>query len=438
MKKKEWNEGLNNLAPDIVENYIEQKEKFAKMNNSRDNLIHIVATVACLFFVVSSIVVGILVDDKIPTWENAQYSAEDIARMFNTANLEYDGVTNTYTNVYVPDSKYLYIDEIPKDEYLGIYQYNNVEKELNKNEFKSFIDGILPELSSSIGIETPSYKILEEKNYENIYFLDTDLDIIGDKYRIIFEQGSKHYWFHISCRSESDRKIIFDGETIQIDQSLSDEEIIESIESIKNNLFDILNVSFSDTKIIRKFDEYSEHNANFIYIYFYNEEDHFLNSMSDYKISDYICIAFDNTMNYAGDIVSDRILSVASIQYYKRRYDIQKTYPLIGNAKKISLQDAEKLLYKGYVFGGHSCPLCMATQEKISFRGYDYVDIEYVFGYVNKTAKTRIAIPFYAFYKKIGTAKNGNEIYAKTYVSAIELKGYEEYFESQKSKHSQS
>ena len=138
MKKKEWNEGLNNLAPDIVENYIEQKEKFAKMNNSRDNLIHIVATVACLFFVVSSIVVGILVDDKIPTWENAQYSAEDIARMFNTANLEYDGVTNTYTNVYVPDSKYLYIDEIPKDEYLGIYQYNNVEKELNKNEFKSF------------------------------------------------------------------------------------------------------------------------------------------------------------------------------------------------------------------------------------------------------------------------------------------------------------
>ena len=79
----------------------------------------------------------------------------------------------------------------------------------------------------------------------------------------------------------------------------------------------------------------------------------------------------------------------------------------------------------------------MAEQEKVSFKGYDFVDMEYVFGYVNKTAKTQIAIPFYAFYKKIGTAKNGNEIYAKTYVGAIELKGYEEYFESQKSKHSQ-
>ena len=161
-------------------------------------------------------------------------------------------------------------------------------------------------------------------------------------------------------------------------------------------------------------------------------------NVNEIKISDYICIAFDNTMNYAGDIVSDRILSVASIQYYKRRYDIQKTYPLIGNAKKISLQDAEKLLYKGYVFGGHSCPLCMAEQEKISFRGYDYVDIEYVFGDDKGNINGRTAIPFYAFYKKIGTAKNGNEIYAKTYVAAIELKGYEEYFESQKSKHSQS
>ena len=233
MKKKEWNEGLNNLAPDIVENYIAQKETFTKINNPRDNLIHIVATVACLLFVVSSIVVGILIDDKIPTWENAQYSAEDIAEMFNDRN--YDG-TNTYIDISVPDSKYLYIDEIPKDEYLGIYQYNYVENEVNKNEFKSFIDGILTKLSSSIGIETPNYKIPEEKNYENIYFLDTDLDIIGDKYRIIFEQGSKHSGFRFSGCSGTDRKIIFDGETIQIDQSLSDEEIIESIKSIKNNL----------------------------------------------------------------------------------------------------------------------------------------------------------------------------------------------------------
>ena len=44
-------------------------------------------------------------------------------------------------------------------------------------------------------------------------------------------------------------------------------------------------------------------------------------------------------------------------------------------------------------------------------------------------------VPFYAFYKKIGTAENGNICYAKTYVAAIEVSGYKEYFESQKNYH---
>ena len=44
-------------------------------------------------------------------------------------------------------------------------------------------------------------------------------------------------------------------------------------------------------------------------------------------------------------------------------------------------------------------------------------------------------MPFYAFYKKIGTAKNGNTIYAKTYVCAIETSGLDEYFEAQSKNH---
>ena len=99
----------------------------------------------------------------------------------------------------------------------------------------------------------------------------------------------------------------------------------------------------------------------------------------------------------------------------------------------ITLDQAEELLYKGYVFGGHSCELCMLMQEKVSFEGYDYVDVEYQ--YDNEEHPT-VAIPFYAFYKNIGTAQNGNTIYAKTLVCAIELSGYNEYFESQIEKHS--
>ena len=129
----------------------------------------------------------------------------------------------------------------------------------------------------------------------------------------------------------------------------------------------------------------------------------------------------------------------ASVYYFKNRSNIGDIqYDAVANARRISVSEAEALLYNGYVFGGHSCPLCMLAQDKIDFEGYDFVDIEYVFEYSNKNGTPSIGIPFYAFYKNIGTSENGNTIYAKTYVPAIEVSGYEEYFESQKGKHQNS
>ena len=52
-----------------------------------------------------------------------------------------------------------------------------------------------------------------------------------------------------------------------------------------------------------------------------------------------------------------------------------------------------------------------------------------------KHSKKILFIPFYAFYKNIGRSENGNLIYAKTYVPAIEVSGYKEYFESQEANH---
>jgi len=74
-------------------------------------------------------------------------------------------------------------------------------------------------------------------------------------------------------------------------------------------------------------------------------------------------------------------------------------------------------------------------QDKVDFEGYDYTGFEYVFGYDYENDCKKEGIPFYTFYKKIGKSENGNTIYAKTYVPAIEVKGYKEYFESQKEKH---
>jgi hypothetical protein len=112
-------------------------------------------------------------------------------------------------------------------------------------------------------------------------------------------------------------------------------------------------------------------------------------------------------------------------------------YSMITATERISLEEAEALLYNGYVFGGHSCPLCMAEQEKVDFEGYDFVSMEYLFRYYYNADREvpSTGIPFYAFYKKIGTAPNGNLIYAKTYVPAIPVSGYTEYFEKQKENH---
>ena len=129
------------------------------------------------------------------------------------------------------------------------------------------------------------------------------------------------------------------------------------------------------------------------------------------------------------------IFAVSTVTYRKHRAGVSNMFQHITNAKMISLEDAEVLLYNGYVFGGHSCSLCMAMQDKISFYGYDFVDIDYLTGNISQDSEEVFCIPFYAFYKEIGTSENGNLIYAKTYVPAIEVSGYKEYFESQKANH---
>lgn len=429
MNQEEWNEGLNHLDSDIVEEYVSKKERLTQENKMPKHFwLWVGAVAACLVLIIG---VGVaLQEDKppIPTWDNAMYSAEELAEMFN--NKTYDAVgISYYTKVYVPDSKYLYIDPIPEDEYLGIYQ-NSVQKmELNENKLRVFVDGILPKLANSLGVIVPFYEIEQP-----IFSHDSiETKIENGNYRIYFTQTEALNMVRLSNRRD-DRRIVLDGETVQIDQRLSDEEILQSLESVKNKLFDIFGVSFPDAKIVRRYDDYQQNGATSIAVYFYDESAHAMNSYGNLMRSR-ISIEFDNFESYEGDIVSNSILTQAVIYYDQFRNDLEVEYPQIANAKKITLAEAEALLYNGYVFGGHSCPLCMAAQEKVNFEGYDFVDIEYMWGYDKQTYKPTVAIPFYAFYTEIGTARNGNLIYAKTYVAAIEVSDYESYFERQKAKH---
>lgn len=432
MKKEEWNEALNHLDSNLVEKYVRQKDKLRQNDKKGKGIwIRFGAIAACFALIFGA--VQIIPSMKkntlpiVPTWDTAYYSAEDVANVFDFMK-NYDSATNAYTKIYVPDEKYLYTNSVIDDEYLSVYQRMKAAKALSRLEFQFFIDAILPKLSDSLDVHKPNYKITEEN------------DILGNRLFARADVGPYHIWtYQNSARNsfnfrKNEGEIIMDGEAVRIDQRLSDEEILESLQSIKNKLFSIFNVSFSDVKVIRRFDSYSKNGAETVYIYFYDESAHYLNSTASKPISDYICISFDNAMNYSGDIVSDDILKICEISYSKLRISVDNEYLLVMRAKKISISDAEALLYNGYVFGGHSCRLCMEEQDKVSFKGYDFVGIEYVFGY-NNTGEPSDIIPFYAFYKNIGTSKNGNTIYAKTYVPAVEVRGLEAYFQNQISKH---
>lgn len=67
MKKKEWNEGLDNLDPDLVEKYVLQKDKLKQKNESRKSLwLRLGAIAACLLLIVSAVIVVPMLLDNAP------------------------------------------------------------------------------------------------------------------------------------------------------------------------------------------------------------------------------------------------------------------------------------------------------------------------------------------------------------------------------------
>ncbi len=423
MKENEFLDGINNIDADIVEHFISMDNRLKRKASKRSIWVRVGALAAC-FALIASIILSVI-SNIVPTWNSAHYSASDIAKLFSAIK---DGETNAYTKVYVSEEEYLYIDEIPDEEYYPIYKYSPSGKALSKKELKKFAGGFLSRLSKSLNTDIPEYKIKTWRDSKELY---ADADMGEYSINLSQEKTLNSFWFSNYYGDDNNCEIVLDGETVQIDQRLSDEEILKSLESIKNKLFDIFGVSFKDAKIVRRFGRSLTYGADWIYIYFYNEDAHPLNKYMTKPVSDRIQIMFDNFKNSSGDIVSDSILTDACIYYFENRAAASTTHDHIANAKRISLEEAEELLYKGYVFGGHSCPLCMAAQDKISFEGYDFVDIEYL----ANTYETTTVLPFYAFYKKIDTTSSGTIVYAKTYVPAIQVYGYEEYFESQASNH---
>ncbi len=434
MKSEVWNLGMNHIDPVLVEEHLEQKEKYTKARMRR-RLIGW-ASAACAVLVAVAVVLPWLTLPDVPVWDDAVYTAEDIGALFGGMNMDAIS-TNAYTKVYVPNSERLPITEMLDNEYLGVYQYDAPRLQImNTSKFTQRIDDILPKLAASLNIAQPEYEI-DAEQYELFAKANTNSHLI------MAEMMPELFYFVFSTPSGRGH-LVLDDETVLLDQNLSDDEIITALHGVKEKIFDIFDVSFSDVKIVRKYDSYRTDGAAWVYVYFYDQAAHPLNiglsqSAAEnvmHPVSDYIEICFKNQQSASEEEHGNSVLYDASVMYYDFTQKPEDTYRHIADVKKITLEQAEALLYRGYVFGGHSCPLCMAAQDKVSFEGYDHVGLEYIFGYDDADNTRTLGIPFYAFYKQIGTAQNGNIIYAKTYVPAIEISGCEEYFESQSAQHS--
>ncbi len=349
-------------------------------------------------------------DPDSPDFKDPAFTAAEIGALFDEQKLE-GALTNAYVKIAVPSEdelKYRCMP-VPQSDTVGIYKIHT--ENVNKAENDPFtMEQFWNKVCAGLGVKT-----------------DERGEWHGDDLYIRFSDN-EHYFstFSFGCYTGGvNKKLTFDGIGITVDQTMSDEEMKDSLKPIRDKLCDTFNADLPDIYIERRYGEYGQYGCEDLTVTFYNAK----NSGVDINIcgfcSDMIRINFTNRENYDGAVVSRDVLTRAQVQYYHFHCEPEAICEHTGDARLISIEEAEELLYKGYVFGGHCCPLCMAQQEKISFENYDKVGIVYFKG-----------VPFYAFFKNLHCdTQNGNAVYARTLVAAVEISGYEEYFESQKEFH---
>ncbi len=324
--------------------------------------------------------------------------------------------TTSYQKTYVPDVKYLYIKPIPEDKYVTVYEYfpANKKKHPAEQELRAIAEKYLPKFSEATGIPTPEYII---RTYAED---DISVDV---------STGEKNTYFYISdsmlnfgksfIYTENDVPLTLYGEIVAIDQTKSDEEIIASLLGVKEKLGKLFETTFVDPKITRRYSSYSTNGVEWIDVFFKSNDN-----------SGTLQITFDNFSNHADDIQSSTVLYNASIYYFPASSDDNSRTKSTMQMELIPLQKAEEYLRKGYVLSMGGCSLCQAAQTPVDFTEYDYVGISYA-------TRNNKNIPYYEFYKNIGTSVNGNMTFAYTYVPAVEVEGYEEYFVNKHNNHKQ-
>ena len=356
-----------------------------------------------------------------PIFNGPVFSAKELADKTSLKTLE--GGTKIYTTMYAPSLDGLDYNclPVPASGTVGIYE-RRVDGTANESEAKAFINKYLPRVLQNLGVSA-NYEI----RYEEFSGSESYEALISRDERNFFISASSNSTFsYVSFSRYYDdyKPIKFGGIDLSVDRRQTDEQIISSLQPLRALLCEQFDADLPDMLIIRSYSDYTETDMSFFTVYMYDKTKNVTDIRYDID-SDCVILQFRNYRQTDSSVVSDGVLTNAKLMFYRYNKPAEEVYVKTAETRLISIEEAEELLHKGYVFGGHACPLCMAEQQDVSFDEYDKVGLVYTDG-----------IPFYAFYKDIGKANyNNNRVYARTLVCAVEVSGYKEYFNSQKQFH---
>ena len=451
MKENEFLDGVSNIESDIVERFVAMDNKLKnKSSKSKIFWLRFGVVAACFLLIVGVIIVIPMLSDEpdpyVPYFDPAiqpyfptgdawspiinsnvgevVLSANEVGKVFG---LSYDNAgTNQYRKIYAPTTEKLGITPLPDAEYLPIYSKEKTTP--SKALLNDFITEYWDSVTTLFEIKATSNEIKWHETWNGDVYYEAWVRE-SEKRLGFYEQNN---YLRLEYYNLREKRLKINGERISILESDTDVQIQEKLKDTIDYLCTSLGKEYTDIMINR---EYSDDQLTSITVHLYSSEETILppNFSDSPKTSNYISLIFytdwgSGTICNWGGTKDEAFLT--SIEFSQAVKNCNDYYKVDAKAKMLTLKEAEELLKKGYVFGGHTCPICMAKQPEVDFSTYTCVDIEYI-----SDRKGERIIPFYAFYKYIGQNRYGMNTFAKTYVPAIEVSGYEEYFESQKSNH---
>lgn len=334
--------------------------------------------------------------------------------------------TNSYTVEAYPKDYLAKVLNIPEGNSINLYNYLTTGEEPNQESLQSFSEKVYITLENALGISIPVGEFEKNDDYAGSFYYSSFTKT--EDYVIRAEENN--LMDRVLVLPTGANGIVFNGTTVRIDPLMADGDILEQFAPTAQIINTAFGTSFKDIAVIKSYHETTANGINRISIFLYNRESEPNVTIGEIPLSDYIHIEFSHCQNDDGKGIKAGLVS-----YVQYRVPVEDRLIQVREEPILTLEQAEEMLKKGYVFGGHSCSLCMQNQEKVDFSEYDYVGFEYVMN-IDSSESARLCVPFYAFYKRLEPAPNGNETYAKTYVCAVPMTDIDTYFEIQTANHS--